>query len=302
MLHIIVECYFSTPNLIYTPLLKAQALNMTSFLKAQALNLTLFLKAQALNLALFLTAQALNLVPFLKAQALNLALILKAQALNLALLSKAQALNLALTSFTYPTFKHKLSKGSKYQTNQQFYQSKNYVTLILHPWWRYVGARSNLVGLPKTKKIFCLFYLNLFLGKINILKKSHSFTCLIKGTALGRRCGVLVPSSHVTDSRTLNMVLRTCLILFSVFHSFSLINYGGDSSVLLKLKNCFYSPSPSWPWLWHFRKEKNYNININLMNATGGVYGFLLTLVYFFILMSKMGKKNILFTKMSKFC
>jgi len=72
-------------------------------------------------------------VLFLKAQALNLALILKAQALNLALLSKAQALNMALTSFTYPTFKHKLSKGSKYQTNQQFYQSKNYITLILHP-------------------------------------------------------------------------------------------------------------------------------------------------------------------------
>ena len=54
-----------------------------------------------------------NLAPFLKAQALNLTPFLKAQALNLALLSKAQALNLALTPFTYPIFKHKLSKVSK---------------------------------------------------------------------------------------------------------------------------------------------------------------------------------------------
>jgi len=30
---------------------------------------------------------------------------------------KAQALNLALTPFTYPTFKHKLSKIPKYQTD-----------------------------------------------------------------------------------------------------------------------------------------------------------------------------------------
>jgi len=56
MLHITVACYFSTPNLIYTPILKAQALNLALFLKAQALNLVLFLKAQALNLALFLRA------------------------------------------------------------------------------------------------------------------------------------------------------------------------------------------------------------------------------------------------------
>jgi len=83
---------------------------------------TPFLKAQTLNLAPFLKAQALNLVPFLKAQALNLAPFLE-----------AQALNLALTPFTYPTFKHKLSKNSKYQTNQQFYKTKNYVILILYP-------------------------------------------------------------------------------------------------------------------------------------------------------------------------
>jgi len=87
MLHITVACYFPTPNLIYTPILKAQALNLAPFLKALALNLAPFLKAQALNLAPFLKAQALNLAPFLK----------------------AQALNLALTPFTYPTFKHKLS-------------------------------------------------------------------------------------------------------------------------------------------------------------------------------------------------
>jgi len=64
-----------------------------------------------------LKAQALNLAPFLKAQALNLTPFLKAQALNLALLLKAQALNLALTPLTYPTFKHKLSKIPKYQTD-----------------------------------------------------------------------------------------------------------------------------------------------------------------------------------------
>jgi len=102
MLHITVACYFPIPNLIYTPILKAQALNLALFLKAQALNLAPFLKAQALNLAPFLKAQALNLAPFLKAQTLNLAPLLK-----------AQALNLALTSFTYPIFKHKLSKVSK---------------------------------------------------------------------------------------------------------------------------------------------------------------------------------------------
>jgi len=91
MLHITVACYFSTPNLIYIPILKAQALNLTLYLKAQALNLTLYLKAQALNLALYLKAQALNLAVYLK----------------------AQALNLALTAFTYPIFKHKLSKVTK---------------------------------------------------------------------------------------------------------------------------------------------------------------------------------------------
>ena len=111
MLHITVACYFSTPNL--APFLKAQALNLAPFLKAQALNLAPFLKAQTLNLALFLKAQALNLTLFPKAQALNLALFSKAQALNLALLLKAQALNLALPPFTYPIFKHKLSKVSK---------------------------------------------------------------------------------------------------------------------------------------------------------------------------------------------
>jgi len=84
MLHITVACYFPTPNLIYIPILKVQALNLAPFLKAQALNLALLLKAQALNLTLFL---------------------------------KAQALNLALTPFTYPTFKHKLSKILKYQTD-----------------------------------------------------------------------------------------------------------------------------------------------------------------------------------------
>jgi len=95
MLHIIVACYFTTPNLIYTPILKAHALNLTLFLKAQALNLTPFLKAQALNLAPFLKAQALNLTPFLK----------------------AQALNLTLTPFNYPIFKPKLSKIQIKTTN-----------------------------------------------------------------------------------------------------------------------------------------------------------------------------------------
>jgi len=45
MLYITVACYFPTPNLIYTQILKAQALNLALFLKAQALNLTPFLKA-----------------------------------------------------------------------------------------------------------------------------------------------------------------------------------------------------------------------------------------------------------------
>jgi len=106
-----------SPGLKPDILPKAQVLTLTLSLKAQALNLAPLLKAQALNLALYLKAQALNLALFLKAQALNLALFLKAQALNLALLSKAQTLNLALTSFTYPIFKHKLSKIPKYQTD-----------------------------------------------------------------------------------------------------------------------------------------------------------------------------------------
>jgi len=53
---------------------------------------------------------------------------------------------------------------------------------------------------------------------------------------------VLVPSPHVTDSRTLNPVLRICLILFSVSHSFSLINYGGDSTILKKIILLFAVP------------------------------------------------------------
>ena len=73
MLRITVACYFSTPNLVCTSVLKAQALNLTQFLKALALNLVLFLKAQALNLAPFLKAQDLNLALFSKTQALNLA-------------------------------------------------------------------------------------------------------------------------------------------------------------------------------------------------------------------------------------
>jgi len=104
MLHITVACYFSTPNLIYTPMPKAQTLNLAPFLKAQALNLAPFLKAQALNLAPLLKAQALNLALFFKVQALNLAPFLKAQALNLTLLLKAQALNLALY-LKNPSFK-----------------------------------------------------------------------------------------------------------------------------------------------------------------------------------------------------
>jgi len=66
MLYITVACYFPTPNLIYTLILKAQALNLAPFLKAQALNLAPFLKAQALNLALFVKTQALNLALYLK--------------------------------------------------------------------------------------------------------------------------------------------------------------------------------------------------------------------------------------------
>jgi len=44
MLSIIVACYFSTPNLVYTSILKAQALNLTLLSKAQALSLTLISK------------------------------------------------------------------------------------------------------------------------------------------------------------------------------------------------------------------------------------------------------------------
>jgi len=91
MLHKTVACYFSTPNLIYTPIPKAQVLNLALYPKAQALNLALYLKAQALNLAQYL---------------------------------KAQALNLALTPFAYAIFKHKLSKIKKYQNNQQSYHQK----------------------------------------------------------------------------------------------------------------------------------------------------------------------------------
>jgi len=62
MLHITVACYFSKPNLIYTPIPKAWALNLALYLKAQVLNLALYLKAQALR-----NTQALNLTLFLKA-------------------------------------------------------------------------------------------------------------------------------------------------------------------------------------------------------------------------------------------
>jgi len=120
--------------------------------------------------------------------------------------------------FTYLIFKHKLSKISKKKISRQptILSTKNYVTLIPHPWWRYVGARSNLVGLPKTKKkIFCLFYLNLFLRKINVLKNHIQITYLIKGTVLGRALwGVLTPFPHITNSRIQNPFSQTCLSCF----------------------------------------------------------------------------------------
>jgi len=102
MLHITVACYFSTPNLIYTPMPKAQALNLAPFLKAQALNLALFLKAQALNLA-----------PFLKAQALNLALLLKAQALNLTLYLKSPSFKPGTDAIHLPYFQTQAFKNFK---------------------------------------------------------------------------------------------------------------------------------------------------------------------------------------------
>ena len=54
---------------------------------------------------------------------------------------------------------------------------------------------------------------------------------------------MLIPSSHVTDFQTLNPVLQTCLILFSVFHSFPLINYCGDFTIL-KIKIIFLFAVP----------------------------------------------------------
>jgi len=53
------------------------------------------------------------------------------------------------------------------------YLLKNYVTLISHFEWEYVGPRSILVGPKKFKKYLCFFFsifVLLFLGKINILK------------------------------------------------------------------------------------------------------------------------------------
>ena len=104
---------------------------------------------------------------------------------------------------------------------------------------------KTLSGSLKPKKIFCLLYLNLFLGKINVLKNHTQITYLIKGTVSGRALwGLLTPSPHVTDSRTWNPFSQTCLILFLVFHSFPLINYGGDSIVLKKQKIIFLFAVP----------------------------------------------------------
>ena len=180
MLHITVACYFSTPNLIYTPILKARALNLALYLKAQALNLALYLKAQTLNLTLYL-----------KAQALNLALYLKTQALNLALFLKAQALNLTLTPFTYPIFKYKLSKVTK---NIYIKPTNNLITkelrnpdslslIEIH-----MSEVKSLSGPLKKKVFFVCYYLHFIssFGKSKYSRKSHSFTHLIKGTAVGR--------------------------------------------------------------------------------------------------------------------
>jgi len=115
-------------------------------------------------------------------------ILLKAQALNLALLSKAQALNLTLTPFTYPTFKHKLSKISK----KNIRTTNNLINKELRnpdsPSLMEIRRSKvkTLSGSLKPKKIFCLLYLNLFLGKINVLKNHTQITYLIKGTVLGR--------------------------------------------------------------------------------------------------------------------
>jgi len=131
MLHITVACYFSTSNSIYTPIPKAQALNLALYLKAQALNLT-------------------------------------------------------LTPFTYPTFKHKLSKIKKIKTtNNLIKELRNPDSLSLIEIRR--SEVKSLSG-PFKKNIFVCYYLHFisFFEKNRYFRKSHSFTHLIKGIVVGR--------------------------------------------------------------------------------------------------------------------
>ena len=98
--------------------------------------------------------------------------------------------------------------------------------------------------------------------------------------------GVLLPFTHVTDSWIRNLVFANLLyqFFFLVFHNFSIINYGGDSSVLkIKIISFIHRPCRGpgcdnipttmierssktiWTWSTINIKSENYKRNLNII-------------------------------------
>ena len=72
------------------------------------------------------------------------------------------------------------------------------------------------------------------------MKNHITFAHLIKGTVIGRACGVLIPSSCVTDSRTQNLVFhKPCFILFG----FSLVS---QNKLWWRLQTLFFFKFYFW--------------------------------------------------------
>ena len=96
--------------------------------------------------------------------------------------------------------------------------------------------------------IICILFLSFyfFLGKINVLKKNHTqITYLIKGTVLGRAlwgANTFPTRNRLPDSKS--VFANLSYLVFLVFHSFPLINYGSDSSVLNKNKENYFVRRP----------------------------------------------------------
>ena len=108
---------------------------------------------------------------------------------------------------------------------------KNYVILILHYEWRYIGVRINSCRAQKTF-FFVSFEFSLFIILENkYLKEITSICILIKGTVLGRALygvNTFLASNQLPYPKYVFVDLFFLLWFSIVFYN----NYGGDSKSL----------------------------------------------------------------------